>query len=265
MKLHLAPLEDITGPVFRRLCHEFGADYTYTEMARLDSLLKKNKSSWEKISLFPNTPTTVQILINKTKGLNTFLAEIQNNFPEIKSIDLNFGCSSPLILKCGLGAAMIKRVNRINEIIDTIRKHSNYTISIKMRLGMNATEKEHEVYIKTIKETTADKYTVHARHAKQKLDKKADWSVFEKCVATGKTIIANGDIKSKEDIITLNKIGVSEFMIGRAAMSNPEVFALMRDGNDKGSAFIKNKYMELLASCKERSKYFDNFLKYLKK
>ena len=38
MKYVLAPLADYTNAAFRRLCHGFGADLTYTEMVSAAAL-----------------------------------------------------------------------------------------------------------------------------------------------------------------------------------------------------------------------------------
>jgi tRNA-dihydrouridine synthase len=65
---------------------------------------------------------------------------------------------------------------------------------------------------------------VHARTAKQTERNPADFSVYAKCVDTGKQIVANGDIKTKKQVEELEKIGLSGAMIARAAIDNPKIF-----------------------------------------
>ncbi|MEK6952543.1 MAG: tRNA-dihydrouridine synthase, partial [Nanoarchaeota archaeon] len=41
----LAPMEGFTDNSFRTLCYNYGADATFTEMARFESLARRNKST----------------------------------------------------------------------------------------------------------------------------------------------------------------------------------------------------------------------------
>ena len=70
---------------------------------------------------------------------------------------------------------------------------------------------------------------VHARTAKQTLDDPADFSVYPRCVGTGKRIVANGDIGTKKRVGELKEAGLYGAMIGRAAIGKPELFRNLAD------------------------------------
>ena len=89
---------------------------------------------------------------------------------------------------------------------------------------MNKFEKEKKSYLNLIKEVDADFFIVHARHGKETYKNPADFDVYKECVKTNKIIIANGDIKTKEQIKYLKSIGIKGAMIGRAALENPNIF-----------------------------------------
>ena len=89
---------------------------------------------------------------------------------------------------------------------------------------MDNYEKEKGAYLNLINKVDASFFIVHARTAKQTLDDRADFSVYAKCVDTGKRIVANGDIKTKKQVEELKSSGLSGAMIGRAAIGNPEIF-----------------------------------------
>jgi len=194
----LAPMENLTDPAFRAFCYRKGADLTMTEMIRIEALAQGNENAWAKIKSYDDTPTLIQLLGNNEIKLEKFLKQFK---PEhgFKGFNLNIGCPNPDIIKLGQGAAMIKRINKVKTMVSVFRKY-NYPISIKMRLGLNEFEKEKKVYLTLIKEIDADFFIVHARHGKQTYKDNADFLVYEKCVKTGKKIIANGDIKTKEQI-----------------------------------------------------------------
>lgn len=67
----LAPMEQVTDCAFRRLCFELGASFTWTEMVRAASLLKRNNSTTSRIDTFdPSTPTGGQGI--KSSSISNF-------------------------------------------------------------------------------------------------------------------------------------------------------------------------------------------------
>ena len=70
----LAPMEQVTDCAFRRLCFELGASFTWTEMVRAASLLKRNNSTTSRIdTLDPSTPTAVQLMVSSPSELRRAL------------------------------------------------------------------------------------------------------------------------------------------------------------------------------------------------
>ena len=224
--LMLAPMEDYTDYKFRELCYKKGADITFTEMARVSALARGNKSTWEKIKIPNPIPTYIQIIGANEKELDRFLSKFK---PEkgFLGFNLNLGCPSPNMIQKGLGCALIKRINKVKKLVQTIHDHG-YSASIKLRLGMNNYEKEKKNYLNLINEVNADFFIVHARHGKERDKDPADFSIYEECVKTKKEIIANGDITTKKKIQYLKSIGIKGAMIGRAAVKNPDIFKKLK-------------------------------------
>lgn len=221
-QLMLAPMEGVTDGPFRTLCHKKGADLTFTEIARVANLAKRKKGEVERILIPDSTPTQIQLAGARIGEYEKFLSgfEARNGF---RGFNLNLGCSSPEFIRQGIGAAMVKRVSRVDEIVKLVEK-AGFECSIKLRLGLDNYEKEKGAYLNLINKVDASFFIVHARTAKQTLDDRADFSVYAKCVDTGKRIVANGDIKTKKQVEELKSSGLSGAMIGRAAIGNPEIF-----------------------------------------
>lgn len=215
-------MEDVTNSAFRTLCYKQGADLTFTEMVRVTNLAKGKKGELEKIEIPDSTPAEIQLAGSKISDYEKFLANFKpsNGF---RGFNLNLGCPSPDLIRQGIGAAMIKRVTRVNEIVKVINRHG-FECSLKLRLGLNNYEKEKGTYLNMIKNIDASFFAVHARTAKQNSDDPADFSVYAKCVDTGKQIVANGDIRTQKQILELKQIGLFGAMIGRAAIHHPEIF-----------------------------------------
>ena len=264
MKLWLAPLEGVSDCAFRTLCFAYGADLTFTEMIRVDSLVKKNTSSLGLLDLKNDTPTGIQLLAVKPEVLKHFVKDFASYAVESQCFNLNLGCPSPDVIIQGGGAALVKRTKRVSELVDILKK-VGYPVSVKIRLGLNAYEKEHKVYLNLLKEVDADAFIVHARHARQKSSEPADWNVFEECLSTGKHIIPNGDIATKEDLVFFKKLGMKEVMIGRAGVRNPCVFHFLKGGKMDSVDVVKKKYLSLAIAYPSPAKYQKNVLSYLGK
>ena len=109
----------------------------------------------------------------------------------------------------------------------------------------------------------ADFFVVHARHGAQNYDEAPDYNVYDECVKTGKEIIANGDIKTKEQVDLLKAKGVKGVMIGRAAVLNPAIFNILKGKPAAPIEKIKEEYFALNQKYDEPFRYRKNVTKWL--
>ncbi len=226
----LASLERYSDSVFRTLCHNHGADLTFTEMAHVGSFLRRNKVSLEKIEPRDATPVQIQILSGNEGRLDRFLSGFKP-FDGFMGFNLNLSCPSKDVIRQGKGAAMVKRAAKTARLVSLIRDHG-YPVSVKIRLGLNQYEKDGKVYLNNLGGVDPDFFVVHAMHAAQSSDEKEDNSVYPECVeaARGIPVIANGGIETPEMVRSLVEMGVGGVMMGRPAMGNPAIFNLMKNG-----------------------------------
>ncbi len=262
MKLWLAPLEGVSDCAFRTLCYNHGADLTFTEMIRIDSLVRKNKATLNLLDLKNKVPTGVQLLAIKSQSALEFVKLFPSFSIEPHQINLNCGCPSPDVIRQGGGAALVKRIQRLQELVTIFRKLS-LPVTLKIRLGLNEYEKKQKTYMNLLKTVDADAFIVHARHARQNSKESADWSIFEECLATGKHIIPNGDISEREDIMYFKKLGIKEVMIGRAAVRNPSIFEYLKGREKVSLASLTEEYLVLCEKYPNHPKYKENVLGYL--
>jgi len=255
----LAPMEDFTDNAFRTLCYRHGADMTFTELLRIEALANNVENIWSRIEKKDNTPVIIQLLGSSEKDLEKFL-EMFKPFEGFKGFNLNLGCPDPQSVSLGYGCAMIKNFSKVKRMVDMI-KNQGYPCSIKMRLGKDAKEKEKKFYLNTIKEVDADFFIIHARHGREDYSTKPDYNIFKECCNTGKIIIANGDIDSKEKVEILKSYGVKGVMIGRAAINNPQIFNFLKGNKIISSEKIKKEYNELAEEYNAPFRYRKNIMK----
>lgn len=256
----LAPLEDYSDGALRTLCHRYGADLTFTEMTMVNPLSQGNKSTWTRLDFRDSTPVVIQLMGGNEAHLKKFLKMFKPH-KGFKGFNFNLGCPSPNVVNEGLGCAMIKRIGKTKKLIKIVNDYG-YKCSIKMRLGMNRFEKEKKVYLNLINGVTPDFFVVHAREGAQKYEEEPDYSVYDECVKTGKNIIANGSITTKEQVSEFKKIGLKGVMIGRAAIKDPTIFNQLKSIKTPPAEQVKKEYLILVDKFEPPFRYRKNFLKH---
>ena len=256
----LAPLESYSDNAFRTLCFKHGADLTFTEMTRVEGLIRRNKPTLAKIQVNDSTPVQLQLLASNEEQLEKYITGFEP-FDGFKGFNLNLSCPSKDIMKAGRGAAMVKRLSKVQRLISIIKKR-DFNVSLKLRLGGNRIEREHKVYLQLIEQTQPDFFIVHAKHGMQRSDEPTDDTAYAECVdaAKGISIIANGGIDSINRVEKMKKLGVSGVMIGRPAMSNPAIFDLLKGKQVPALAQIKKEYLALANQFNAPAKYRENVL-----
>lgn len=259
-KYMLAPIEDMTSNAFRTICHKYGADLTFTEMTRVEGLARNNQSTWSRIAFHDNTPTEIQLLGAREMYIKKFLSKFEPH-KGFKGFNLNFGCPSPQVVNQGQGCALVRRISKARKLVDAIKSYK-YPVSIKMRLGMNQRDKENKVYLNLLDAVKASHFIIHARYAAQTYAEPADLSVYSECVETGKNIIANGDITTKEQVEMLKRQGVKGVMIGRAAIKDPAIFNRLKGIPSPPKEEIIKEFISLSKSYDEPFRYVKNIKKH---
>jgi tRNA-dihydrouridine synthase B len=263
-----APLEDTSDVALRELCWRHGADVTYTEMARVESLARNNKSTFEKTRMDGKAPAWIQITPGKDQVLKRYLTAFskRNEVPQtFLGFNFNMGCPSPHLIRDGLGCAMVKRVSKTQKMVSIVKDYG-FPVSIKIRLGLNKLEKERKVYRNLIDAVDIDKFIVHGRVGSDTYAVPADYDAIAECASLGKTVIANGDIHTLQQVEQLKAAGCAGVMIGRAAVFDPAIFDRLKGKATETKptmAELLAEYYELCARYPSAPKYRKNVEKRL--
>jgi tRNA-dihydrouridine synthase C len=152
-----------------------------------------------------------------------------------QAVDLNFGCPVGRVNRHDGGAALLREPARITRIAQTVRRAvpDSIAVSAKVRLGW---EKPSEVtaIVQAAEAAGVDWVTVHGRTRDQLYDGRANWSAIGVARSAVRIpVVANGDLRSPEDLAACRAVtGCEHFMVGRGALSRPELFRVMR-GSDR--------------------------------
>jgi tRNA-dihydrouridine synthase B len=227
--LLLAPLAGISDSSFRRICKSYGAELTFSEMVSAEGICRMSERSLRYLR-FNNEerPIGIQIFGSNPESMKEAAVTVERDCqPDL--IDINAGCPVRKVTRTGSGAALLKDLSLLGEIVRNVVSCVHIPISSKIRLGWN--KSNYVEVVKLLQDCGVAFITVHARRAIDDFSKKADWSVFEKIKSNVSIpVVANGDISDVESAsFLLNEIGVDGIMIGREAVVRPWIFNKIKD------------------------------------
>lgn len=248
----LAPMEDVTDAVFRRLCRDLGAELCFTEFVNVESLLKGDHRSIRKVKLDPSdSPTAIQIYGSNPETLAEAAEVALEADPAF--IDVNCGCWVPKIAGRGAGAAWLRDPDRMVQMAAMLVKRIPLPLTVKTRIGWG---KEPEMPIlevaKRLEDVGVAALTIHCRTAIMRHNGNADWSWARRAREVVKMpVIVNGDIRTAESAKrALEETGCAGVMVGRGAMEHPWVFREARallDRNEVLDGPTPDERLQLLA------------------
>jgi tRNA-dihydrouridine synthase B len=222
-KLMLAPMHGITNIAFRILCKKYGASLVSTELLSANAIAKNNKATL-KLALTnkEEKPVSIQLFSQNTENMVKAAKMVEEDFD---IIDFNLGCPSTKILGQGSGAALLRRKNRIREIVKETSSAISKPFTAKIRAGFDREINAVEI-AKLCEESGAVAITVHPRTVEQGYSGKADWRIINQVKEAVKIpVIGNGDVIDGESAKKMiEETGCDYIMIGRAAIGNPFIF-----------------------------------------
>lgn len=230
--LFLAPLAGFSDLPLREVVKSFGCDVTISEMISANALVYDSDKSIQMLQKSENeTPYIVQIAGNDLNNIKKAV-EIINKFDGIDGIDLNCGCPVPKVIRQESGSALLKNLDHLKRVIETIKSTSNKKLTTaKIRLGFN--EKIPNLIAKACEEAGADYIAIHGRTRAGGYTAEVDYDAIALAKSTVKIpVIANGDINEQNADEVLAKTGCDGLMIGRASIGKPWIFAEIKSGEE---------------------------------
>ncbi len=237
-KYLMAPMHGYTNYFLRKFMSNMGADYVFSEMLHVESV-KHNQKLLER-----NFPLNEENIIIQLAGENPlpFINSIKhiNETVDYVGINLNAGCPSSVINKTGAGYELLKRKEVMLEILKNIKRYSNGTTSVKIRI-LDDRKKTIEI-IKELKDYV-DFIIIHPRTKEQGYSGELDYE-FVKIVreTVDLPIVLSGNLNEFNSRKLKVLTGADSLMYGRNALQNPNIFRIMK-GLEPSRAPI-NRYIE---------------------
>jgi tRNA-dihydrouridine synthase len=240
----LAPMDDVTDTVFRRVVNECAPpDLYFTEFVNVDGLQSPGRSKLlKKLRFTPEEqPLIAQIWGKDPENFyktaqqiadGTFAREL--GLPEgvnFAGVDLNMGCPDKTVVKNGTCSALINDRELAGKIIEQTKRGlgGKLPLSVKTRLGFSTIDLS---WIEFLLGFELNMLTIHGRTRKQMSKVPADWGLIGNVrelrdkLAPGTLVVGNGDVMNRTEGLGLaERYGLDGIMIGRGIFQDPFAFA----------------------------------------
>ena len=249
MKFYLAPMEGITGHIYRNSYEKYfhNIDKYFTPF------IVPNQS----VSL--KTKELKDLLPHNNKGLN-IVPQILTNDAEgfiltanklkqlgYEEINLNLGCPAGTVVSKKRGSGFLAYPEELDKFLDEIYKIDNMKISIKTRLGKERADEFYKL-IEIYNKYPLEELIIHPRTREDFYGNTPNLEVFKDALKLSKhSICYNGDIFT---LNSYNKIinefpEVNKVMLGRGILANPGLIGEIKNNEFANKEIIKMFHDEI--------------------
>ena len=234
MKIYFAPLEGVTGHIYRNAYEEFYGK------GRIDKyfvpFISPNQTNGftarEQRDMNPdnnvNMPLAVQIMTNRADlFINAARLLYEKGYTEL---NLNLGCPSGTVTAKKKGSGLLMYPEELDALLDRIFSDPMVTggeilVSVKTRIGKNSPE-EWSQLMEIYNQYPIYELTIHPRIQKDFYKNHPDLEVFSSALEASKNpVVYNGDIFTAADYRRFREQfpAVERIMLGRGLIMDPEL------------------------------------------
>lgn len=250
MKYYLAPIEGVTGFIYRNSYAKFfnHIDKYFTPfIVTNQGTSLKNK---ELRDVFPENNQGIhvvpQILTNNSEGFISVSRKLkQLGYTEV---NLNLGCPSGTVVSKNRGSGFLAKREELDRFLEDIFKIEDMKISIKTRIGKDHPEEFYEL-IKIYNKYPLEELIIHPRTRQDFYGNQPNLEVFKDALTlSANPVCYNGDIFTVEDHNRLAKTfpDVDTMMLGRGILANPGLMKEIRDNTLMEKEVLKDFIDEVL-------------------
>ncbi len=257
MKYYLAPMEGITGYIYRNTYEKFfhNIDKYFTPFIVTNK--SRSLKSKELRDVLPESNKGMsivpQILTNDSEGfINTTRKLQQLGYNEV---NLNLGCPAGTVVSKNRGSGFLAKREDLDIFLEEIFKIDDMKISIKTRIGKDSPEEFYEL-IKIYNKYPLEELIIHPRTQKDFYGNKPNLDVFKDALSlSNNPVCYNGDIFTVADHNKFEETfpKVKTLMLGRGILANPGLMNEIKNNDFINKELLKDFHDEIF------NKYIDLF------
>jgi len=227
----LAPMAGVTDTPFRKLCRQFGAGMTTSEMTTADTSLWQTAKSRHRLDLdLDAEPVAVQIAGSEPDQLATAARACVERGAQI--IDINMGCPAKKVCKRLAGSALLRDEKLVEDILATVVTAVDVPVTLKIRTGWDPENRNGVEIARIAEQCGIQALAIHGRTRTCRYRGHAEYDTIARIKETlSIPVIANGDITSVEKSLEVLRLTHADgLMIGRGAQGRPWIFQELMNG-----------------------------------
>ncbi len=226
MKLYFAPLEGITGYLYRNAHYDHfsGVDKYFTPFLSPNQNRALNPKEIRDVLPENNKeiPLVPQILTNRGEFFLRAARELEERYG-YEEVNLNLGCPSRTVTAKGKGAGFLAEREALDCFFQEVFEKIRIRVSVKTRIGMDEPE-EFRHLMKIFNKYPLHELIIHPRVQKDYYDNLPDWKAFGEAMRMSRNPVCyNGDIFTVEDFRRFRREfpEADKVMLGRGLLRNP--------------------------------------------
>ena len=239
IRLYLAPLRGFTDYIYRNTFnrHFYGFDAAVTPFIPTLKTIRAKPSHLKDVLPENNSSMLIvpQIIGNNSDNFIPLAAQMFDL--GYTTVNWNLGCPFPMVAKKQRGSGLLPFPGKIDHFLDKTLSAIPNRLTIKTRLGHKSSD-EIDQLMPILNRYPLQEIIIHPRTGKQRYGGEPDLAAFEKCIEmTDHRIVYNGDITDLTTFENLsNRFETTDgWMIGRGAVINPFLPAIIKSGKDNFS------------------------------
>lgn len=261
MKYYLAPLQGITGFVYRNSYDKIFNNIDKYFAPFIVPNKGKSFKSKDLVDVLPENNSDLnlipQILTNDSSGFITTSKKLQAL--GYNEVNLNLGCPSRMSSSKYRGSGFLALPDELDRFLHDIYQMDHIKISVKTRLGI---EDPNEFYrlMEIFNKYPMEELIIHPRTQKDFYGNKPNIPVFSDALkCSTNDICYNGDIFTAADHEKFTEAfpTVKSIMVGRGPVANPGLISEIKDGTlldkDTFRAFNDELLREYIQLCDEEN------------
>lgn len=255
MNLYFAPMEGLTGYVYRNAHQAFFDDIVRYFAPFIVANQSKSFSTRELVDVLPENNRGItmipQILSNSADDFIFTAKKLKTlGYDEI---NLNLGCPAGTVVAKYKGAGFLAKPEELDIFLSEIFSEAVTKISVKTRIGKDRPE-EFQNLIGIFNKYPIEELIIHPRIQKEFYKGRPNLEVFREALILSKNPVCyNGDIFTKDNFDEFGSAfpEVKTVMLGRGMMTNPGLAEEIANGTRLSKDRLKAFHERIYADYKE--------------
>lgn len=227
----LAPLTKGGNLPFRRLCVDFGAQVTMSEMAYARQVKRGSRSELALLRKH-GSETCFGVQLAAGKPEEAVAAGQKAIAAGAAFVDINAGCPIHDVVRRGMGATLLQRPAALHKVLAALVEALEVPVTVKLRTGWKESKINCSEVARLAEEAGVAAITLHGRTKEQRYSKAADWDLVRQLVEERSVpVIGNGDILTHYEAKARQEAsGCASVMLARGALIKPWLFQEIAEG-----------------------------------